>query len=149
MVQAHSEAIRALAPEGQVLLGEQHSPHRIASIRPHRGGYLVYLHGCSDREAAEALRGAELQLRREDGPPLPEGVYYHWQILGLQVVTEDGQRLGEVAEILETGANDVYVVRSPDRPEVLLPALRSVLLQVDEQAEQLLVRLPPGLVDSA
>lgn len=147
MVRAYSELIRTLEPDSSVLLGEGRSLHRIASIRPHRGDYLVFLHGCNDREAAEALRGAELQLRLEDSAPLPEGVYYHWQILGLRVVTEDGRQLGEVSEILETGANDVYLVRSSDGGELLLPALRTVVLQVDERAGQLLVRLPPGLVE--
>lgn len=148
VVQAYAETIRSLEPDTAVLLGEARSPYRIASIRPHRGAYLVYLHGCSDRDTAESMRGAELQLRLQDVGPLPEHVYYHWQILGLQVVTEDGRQLGEVSEILETGANDVYVVTSPQGKELLLPALRTVVLQVDEPAGRLLVRLPPGLTEA-
>jgi 16S rRNA processing protein RimM len=97
---------------------------------------------------AEAYRDADLQVRLEDAAPLPEGVYYHWQILGLQVVTEQGESLGELVEILETGANDVYVVRDAEGRERLLPAIRSVVAQVDEQAGRLVVRPLPGLLDS-
>ena len=148
MVRAYSEAIRSLEPDSPVLLGEDRRPEQVQSIRPHRGQFLLYLRGCSDREMAETFRDADVQVRLEDAAPLPEGVYYHWQILGLQVVTEQGQSLGELVEILETGANDVYVVRDAAGRERLLPAIRSVVAQVDEQAGRLVVRPLPGLLDS-
>jgi 16S rRNA processing protein RimM len=147
-VQAYSEVIRSVQPDSTVWLGPDRRRERVHSLRPHRGGFLLYLHGCRDREAAEAFRGHELQLRLQDAAPLAEGVYYHWQILGLRVLTEAGQVLGEVVEILETGANDVYVVRDEQGGEILLPAIRSVVIRVDESAGQLVVRPLPGLLDS-
>ena len=101
MVRAYSEAIRSLEPDSPVLLGEDRRPERVRSIRPHRGQFLLFLQGCSDRETAESFRDADIQVRLQDAAPLPEGVYYHWQILGLQVVTEQGESLGELVEILE------------------------------------------------
>jgi 16S rRNA processing protein RimM len=146
LIQPYSEIIRSLGPGSAVLLGAD--PRKVRSIRPHRGQYLLYLQDCPDRESAEAFREAELQLRLEQAPPLAEGVYYHWQILGLQVVTEQGQVLGEVVEILQTGANDVYVVRDAAGRETLLPALRSVLVEVDERGGRMIVRLLPGLLEA-
>jgi 16S rRNA processing protein RimM len=146
MVRPYSEVIRTLEPNSAVWLGPEQRPARVHSLRPHRTGFLLYLHGCGDRETAEAFRDHELQVRLQDTAPLPEGVYYHWQILGLQVLTEEGQPLGEVVEILETGANDVYVVRDAQGGETLLPAIGSVIIQVDESAGKIVVRPLPGLL---
>lgn len=148
LVRPYSEVIRTLEPNSAVWLGPERRPARVQSLRPHRTGFLLYVHGCGDRESAEAFRDHELQVRLEDTAPLPAGVYYHWQILGLQVLTEEGRPLGEVVEILETGANDVYVVRDAQGGETLLPAISSVILRVDEPAGRLLVRPLPGLLDA-
>jgi 16S rRNA processing protein RimM len=147
VVQAYSEVIRSLQPDSAVLVGPERRSRIVRSLRSHRGRYLLYLQGCDDREQAERLRNCELQVRLEDTAPLPPGVYYHWQILGLQVLTESGEPLGEVVEILETGANDVYLVRDAQGAETLLPAIGSVVLQVDEPAGRMVVRLLPGLLD--
>jgi 16S rRNA processing protein RimM len=107
----------------------------------------MVLEGCVSREDAEVLRGMDLCLRFEEVASLPEGEYYYWQILGLKVLTEDGEELGEVAQILETGANDVYVVRAADGKEVLLPAIPSVIRHVDLDEGHILVTLLPGLLE--
>jgi len=86
-----------------------------------------------------------LLIPMQSAEPLPEGVYYRWQILGLAVVELEGQHLGTVAEILETGANDVYIVRGDGPRELLLPAIESVILEVDLEQGRLLVRVPEGL----
>ena len=106
---------------------------------------ILRIEGSEDREAAEAFRGSELLIPMQSAEPLPEGVYYRWQILGLAVVELDGQHLGTVAEILETGANDVYIVRGDGPRELLLPAIESVILEVDLEQGRLLVRVPEGL----
>ena len=77
-------------------------------------------------------------------PALSEGEYFHFQLLGLQVFTEEGERLGRVCEILETGSNDVYVV-SGDGGELLLPALADVIRRVDLAERVMVVDLPDGL----
>lgn len=126
-------------------MGDDSRPQRMVSLRPHQGRFLLKLIGCSDRNEAERFRGADLKIPADQIGMLPAGVYYHWQILGLQVVDAAGNSLGAVEEILETGGNDVYVVRAAGRPELLLPAISSVILQVDLEAGQIRVSVPEGL----
>jgi 16S rRNA processing protein RimM len=105
------------------------------------------LAGCRTREQAEAYRGDDVRLRLDAAPPLPPGRHYQWQILGLRVVTDDGNPLGHVRRILETGANDVYVVENDLGEELLLPAITSVIRGVDLEQGVLTAHLLPGLVD--
>jgi 16S rRNA processing protein RimM len=135
-----------LAEVETVYLGEAAVPHPLRRVRQQRGEQLVIqLADCLDRNAAEAYRGQLVQIKTEQAAPLPPGRYYYHQILGLAAVTDAGEALGQVTEILETGANDVYVVTGPAGEELLLPALKSVILQVDLEAKRLLVHVPDGL----
>lgn len=145
LVDPYSETIRSLEEDSEVFIGSPDASWRVSSIRAHRQQMILHLEGCDDREAAEAFRGSELIIPMDEAEPLPEGVYYRWQILGLAVADEDGAELGEVTDIIETGANDVYVVQGADPRELLLPAIESVILKVDLDAGRLLVRLPDGL----
>jgi 16S rRNA processing protein RimM len=147
IVQALSSMINAIPPGSKILVGDPPNEEKIDDIRPHRDRYLMSLSGCSTRDEAERFRGAEIRLRFEDVDPLPDGEYYHWQILGLQVATQAGQPLGEVVQILETGANDVYIVRAADGKEQLLPAIKPVIKIIDLEAGNLIVELLPGLLD--
>jgi len=113
-------------------------------VRVRRGELLMRLADCADREAAEAFRGQLVQIRVEQAAPLPSGQYYQHQIIGLPVVTEEGEALGDVTEILETGANDVYVVSGP-QGEILLPAIGSVIRQIDLEVRRITVHLLEGL----
>ena len=98
------------------------------------------------RVEAERLRAWEVQIPTEEAMPLPPGQYYTYQIEGLAVYTEDGEHLGTVEEVLFTGGNAVHVTRGP-RGEVLIPALKDVVLEVNVEAGRMVVRLPPGLLD--
>lgn len=120
---------------------------RLQGVRLHHGRALLKIEGCDDRDAAQALLGALIQVPLKEAIPLEEGEYYEHQIVGLQVQTARGELLGEVVEILYTGANDVYVIQSPDsgRRELLLPAIAGVVLQVDLDAGRLIVEVPEGL----
>lgn len=131
-------------------LAHPHSPeavrrYPVEQLRLHRNVLLLKLGGCDNRNAAEALRGMLVQVPIEDAVPLEEGEYYLYQVVGVQVETEDGEPLGRVIEVLDTGANDVYVVGGP-RGEVLLPAIKDVVLELDLDARRLVVRLMPGLL---
>jgi 16S rRNA processing protein RimM len=103
-----------------------------------RGFVCLGLVGVESRDAAEELRGALLEVPEAELMPLPEGEYYRFQIIGLDVQTPDGTLLGQVAEILSTPSNDVYVVRGGPR-ELLLPAIEDVVKQVDLEAGRLIV----------
>ena len=96
---------------------------------------------------AENLRGAAICVRVEERAALPTGEYYHDDLFGLAVLTEEGRVLGRVEEIIVTGANDVLVVKNEAGEELLLPALREVVLRVDLSAKQMIVRPLPGLLD--
>ena len=128
-----------------VYVGPHFIPYRLERIRLHRGAGLLKLAGCDDHDAAEALRGLLVQVAMEDALPLEEGEYWLYQLLGLEVWTTDDELLGVVREILETGANDVYVVRNRSGREVLIPALKSVVIDINIEAGRMLVELPEGL----
>jgi 16S rRNA processing protein RimM len=129
---------------------EDESPvaRAIEGFRLHKGRALLRLEGCTDRTAAEALRGYLVQIPSEESLPLEEGEYYEHQILGLEVWTASGEYLGELVEIIYTGANDVYVVEPSDAngKDILVPALEDVVLDVDLDAGRLVVELPVGLL---
>ena len=116
----------------------------VENMRWHRRTLLLKLGGCDDRNAAERLRDMLVQIPIEEAVPLEEGEYYHFQLIGVQVETEDGEQLGQVAEVLETDAHDVYAVRGR-RGEMLLPAVDDVVLELDLDRRQMVVRLLPGM----
>jgi 16S rRNA processing protein RimM len=135
-----------LKPGVMVFLGPDYRQIEIKSLRWHRDALLLSLAGYHTSEAVAALTNQYLFVRAEDRPPLPEGEYYHHQLIGMQVLDEDGQLLGTLSQILETGANDVYVVLPSQGPEILLPAIEDVILEIDLSQRQMLVRLLPGML---
>ncbi|MGD2143803.1 MAG: ribosome maturation factor RimM [Anaerolineae bacterium] len=118
----------------------------LQSVRPHKDILLVKLGGCSDRDAAENLRGMLVQVPMEEAVPLEDGEYYHFQLIGMDVETETGEWLGRVADVMEAGAHDVYVVRGP-RGEILLPAVEDVILKLDLEARDMIVHILPGMLE--
>ncbi len=144
LLEALTDSPGPLSGVDTVYLGDAAEPHPLAGARLHRGRLLIRLQDCADRDAAEAFRGQLVQIRIGEAAPPPPGSYYHHQIVGLAVVTDEGEALGEVTEILETGSNDVYVV-SGSSGEILLPALTSVILKVDLEAKRMTVHLLEGL----
>lgn len=145
LVEPISEMIHSLEQGTEIYLEGSDQATRVVYLRAHKDRYLLQVADCNDRDEAEEWRGSEVLLAGERLEDLPEGTYYHWQIIGLDVVTESGERLGQIARILETGANDVYVVEREGEKELLLPAIDSVVLEVDLAQEQIVVRLMPGL----
>lgn len=127
-VQTHSPT--HLAEVDAVYLGEAHAPHALLASRMHRKQLLIKIEGCSDRTQAELLRGMLVSVAVKDAAPLKPGEYYHHQIIGLSVISDEDEPLGTVVEIVETGANDVYVVSGP-QGELLLPAIKSVVLKIE------------------
>jgi 16S rRNA processing protein RimM len=147
LVEGTSDLIRAINFGDRVFFDQGASSFKLNSISAHRKRFLVKLDSIDTREDAERMRGLILQIHFEDADPLPEGSYYYWQLIGLNVVDEDDRSLGELVEIVETGANDVYVVRSVDGKEILIPAIEQVIKSVNLQLGRMEVHLLPGLVD--
>ncbi len=134
-----------LIPGRQLYIGESHQPVRIRSVRPTLQAVLIAFEGYEDRDQVAAFRNQYLYVRADELPPLPEGEYYHHQLLGLRVFDLQGNLLGVLSEILETGANDVYVVRDEGGSEILLPVIEGVILEVDLGARRLIVNPPEWL----
>ncbi len=130
----------------RILVGESLEPATVIHRRLYRNGLILRLHGLTSREAARRLIGSYLYVPESEAVPLPPGEYFVHQIVGLSVRSTDGDELGTVTEVLQTGSNDVYIVHGP-RGEVLLPAIKEVVQAVDIAAGTMLVSLLPGLLD--
>lgn len=117
----------------------------VEGVRFHKGMVLLKIRGVDTRNEAEELRNADLRVEAEDLVPLGEGQYYVFQIIGLEVFTEDGQALGRIADVLRTGSNDVYVVRG--QREYLIPAVKEFVAGIDLRAKTIVIRPIPGLLD--
>ena len=142
-VEVLSDAPHRFAPGSVLRLKGE--PARVEYSRKGKRGLLVKLDTVNDRTQAEALRGADLTVLPEQVEALPEGIYYHFQILDLRVETEEGEQLGVVSEIIITGGNDVYVVHKDGRRDILIPALPDVVLDVDMDTGVMTVSLLDGL----
>ena len=135
----------------QIYIGlDEHEPEprTVERFRLHKGRALLKLAGIYDRDTAASFRGYLLHVPFKDAIPLEEGEYYEFQILDLEVWTVSGEELGKVVEIIETGTNDVYVVRGtfPGHKEILIPAIESVVLEIDLEGARMVVELPEGLL---
>ncbi|MBT9133905.1 MAG: Ribosome maturation factor RimM [Firmicutes bacterium] len=120
----------------------------VRSVQTHGRYYILALDDCLSREDAEKLVGGELVVAKTEVLPLPSETYYCFQIAGLAVFNEYGEKLGLVREVLSLKSNDVYVVEGP-RGDILLPALRSVVKEIDLVERRMTVTLPLGLEDDA
>lgn len=131
----------------EVYVGHADSPERrqVTGARWHKDRVLLSLQGCDSRTSAESLRGLLIQIPLEDARKLQDNEYYPHQLMGMDVVTVEGEDLGRISDILYTNANDVYVVVGP-RGQTLLPAIADVINRVDLAEGRMIVTLIPGLV---
>jgi 16S rRNA processing protein RimM len=127
-----------------VLVGPQRQRYEVTSFRPYQGNWLLHLNGVESRYDAERLHGQEILIDAAQRPR-QEGEFFAREVIGLKVRTVAGEGLGEVVEILVTGANDVYVVKG-QRGEILLPARVEVIKGIDVEAGTMTVELLPGLL---
>jgi 16S rRNA processing protein RimM len=120
---------------------------RVKSVQPHGQGLLMALEGVDSRGQAEALRGAALYIQKCLLAKPQDGAFFWYELIGLRVLTEKDQYVGKVAAVFQTGSNDVYVVRNPEgeRTEILLPAIASVIREIDLDTGVMRVRLLEGL----
>lgn len=121
--------------------------YTIKGVRAHKNYYLFDFDGIDSMEVAQGFRNALLQIDESELYPLPEGYYYHFQLLHLSVYDENRGLLGEIKEIIETGANDVYVIDSPHYGEILIPAIKDVIMAVKLEEKRMDIRLLPGLLE--
>ena len=126
--------------------GAPASPRLILGSRMHQQRYLVLLEGVPDRTAAEALRGVRLCVREADLPVLPPGQVWLHDLPGMAVQTEEGEMLGTVHQVLETGEERRLLVVRGVRGEVLVPFIEQFVLSIDRDARRIKVRLLEGLL---
>jgi 16S rRNA processing protein RimM len=132
-----------------IYVGANHTHYHIQSVRPYKGDMIILkLSGIDDANTAEPLRNQELCIPLNELATLPPDSYYQHDILGLQVLTLDGQEIGHIVDIIVTGSNDVYSVKQPDGTQVLIPAIKDVVKQIDLIRRTMHIDPLPGLLDN-
>lgn len=145
-VEIHTELPERFTWLDKVYLGEaEPRPVSVESVRFHKGNVLLKIGGYDSQQEAAELRSMWLLVPYEEGIPLEEGEYYLYEAIGLAVHTDDGDYLGNVKEILETGANNVFAVQGP-HGEILLPDIAEVIQEIDFESRRITVHLLPGLI---
>jgi 16S rRNA processing protein RimM len=135
---------RRFASTARVFLGPQRQEFAVQRARVQGRFVLLKLADVDSREAAERWRNALVVVPEQERVRLPRGHYFWEDVIGLAVHAEDGERLGRVREILQTGANDVYVVDT-DGGELLVPAIKDVVQRIDPTKGEMVVRLLEGM----
>ncbi len=131
-----------------VFLGDARAATALRRVAEHKHAVMILtLAGVEDRNAADALRGTEVYIRQQDAAPLDEDEYFLHDLPGLQVETTGGEVLGTVDEVLETGANDVLVVKRESGEEALIPMTREVVKALDLTARRIVIEPIRGLLD--
>ena len=118
----------------------------LKSVRRHGEQLLLMLNGINDRNTADLLRGKLVMMRIDQSEPLDEDEFYAYEIIGMAVYTDDEEYLGDVMEIMETGANDVFILQGGARGTVLIPDIEDVVHTIDPDTRQIIITPLPGLL---
>jgi len=130
-----------------IFVGKKLTPYTLTRLHLHKPGVLLLnLRGVETREAVDELRGSDVYIRKSDTAPLGEGEYYLHELIGMLVSTTDGQDLGKVREVIETGANEVLVVTRPGQSDALVPLVREFIAEFDIPGGRVVVRPVEGLL---
>lgn len=125
--------------------GKERISLEISGVRFFKKFVIVKFKGIDNINEIEKYKGKSLLVSRADAVALEEDEYYIADLIGMEVITDDGEK-GVLKDVLETGANEVYVIVFEHLGEVLVPAIRQCILSVDVQASKMRVHLPEGLV---
>lgn len=118
----------------------------VEEVKYHKNMVLVKFKGVDRVEDAEPLRNSYLEVDRENAIELQEGEYFIADLLGLNVITEEGKILGKLDDIFNTGSNDIYVVKTEDGKQLLLPAISEVIKEINLEENKIVVHLLEGLI---
>ena len=125
----------------------ENKPYKIEKVRFQGNTVILKLSGIDDRNAAESCKGKEIYIAESELPALPEDTYYIRDLIGMDVVTEDGEKLGTLMDILQNTAQDVYEVRRESGKDILIPGVAEFILDIDVKERKITVKLPDGLLD--
>lgn len=126
--------------------GKEQIPLEIERVKFFKRSVILKFKGIDDINDIEKYRGKSLLIDREDAIELEENEYYIADMLGIEVYTEDGYRFGSLRDVMETGANDVYIIETEEYGEVLIPAIQDCILDVDVEAGRMTIHLMEGLI---
>ncbi len=119
----------------------------VVGCRYFKNTVIIKLKGIDDINDIEKYKGADIFVTRENAQPLEEDEYYIADILGADVFSDEGEKLGVLKECLQTGANDVYVVTMNNGKEALFPVIKECVLDIDTENKKVVVHIMPGLLD--
>ena len=137
LISSHPEHI---VRQKTLYLGDTFTPYAVSRLQEHKPGlYIVHFNAVTTRDDAEALQGLELFIPASKAAPLEEDEYFIHDLYGMVVQTSAGEELGKVAEVLETGANDVLVARRIGHADVLIPMIRDVIVQIDVASQRITI----------
>ena len=129
-----------VSPAGKEIVCE------VKTVRYAGDAPLLVFSGYDSPEKAKVLNGWFVKVPEADLVPLPEGQYYWYELIGMEVISEGGEKLGTIVDIFETGSNDVYVMKR-GKQEVYLPATKEVIKRIDRKAKQMVIHLMDGLLE--
>ena len=127
--------------------GREYIPLEVENVKFFKNMAIVKFKGIDNINDIEKYKGKDLLVTRENAVPLEEGEYYIYDVLGSKVVTDDGNEIGELKEILATGANDVYVVKTANGKEVLIPSIKQCILDINIEEKIVTVHLLDGMME--
>ena len=146
-LRSYAESLTVFSPGRSILVRDlrgHEASYEINWVKPHTGTPLISFKGITNHDQSKALIGGELFIPQSELPELDGDTYYWFELIGIEVYTKSEEFLGRIESIIETGSNDVYVVKGHEK-EVLIPALESVVLEIDLQHKRMQVDLPEGL----
>ncbi len=149
VMEVHTDFPERLKAKTKVFVGDKRQPMMIAATRFHQEGLLVKFKDLDKPEDAARYRNQLVYVTAADRPPLPKGQFYHHELIGFDVADEEKGSIGKLTEIMQTGANDVYVVTRPDGSEILLPVIPSVVLDIEADRRLIRVHLLDGLIEES
>ena len=144
---SYAESLAVFKPGSTILIRDingREADYEVNWIKPHTGTPLLALKGIADRNQAEAMIGGKLFIRQSEMPELDEDTFYWFELIGIDVYTKEEQHLGQIESIIQTGSNDVYVVKNGVK-ETLIPAIESVVIDVNLEQKRMQVDVPDGL----
>lgn len=129
--------------------GKEQLSLKIEHARLFKQMVIIKFEGFDHINEVEKFKGAKLYVTRENALELGEDEYYFADLAGLRVETEEGQLLGKVTDILQTGANDVYVIGRERQKDLLIPAIKDCVKQIDLENGRMVIHLLPGLLEAS
>lgn len=126
---------------------EEMKKYDVLSVKYQKSFVVLKFKDVNDIDAAQKLKDYFVIIDRKDAVKLPKDTFFVYDLIGMAVFDENGKTLGVLVEILQTGSNDVYVVRDENKKETLIPALKSVVTDICFEDKKIIVNLPQGLID--